>query len=293
VSLHRIAPYAASALAVLASPSLARAQTEESVPTARVPATVPGATNLQPADEAPAPGATVTVTPGAPEPEAVVPTRKVVVVDRDGHKESKWGGPSSQHFYLDTQAGVEWVQLETFVADFNTYALGLLPSWGVGPSATVGLGGRLGFFTLGGRGRVSSFGGDGGFQGAWQLWTLDAEVGVRVPLGRIEPHVAFAGGYAQSSNFGRAVSNLVGVDLHGLDLRIGGGADYWVLHNLSIGAEADFGVLAVTRPGVSLQDVAAVQQVSTLNQAKQRVLEASGSSVGTVLAVIADVGVHF
>jgi hypothetical protein len=258
--------------------------------------TVQGATNLQPSDEASdgaSSAATVTITPGAPENEGAVPAKKVVVADRAHHAESKWGGPSSQHFYLDTQAGVEWVQLETFIADFNTYALGLLPSWGVGPSATVGLGGRLGFFTLGGRGRVSSFGGDGGFQGAWQLWTLDAEVGMRVPLGRIEPHVALAGGYAESSHFGRAVAKLNGVDLHGYDLRLGAGFDFWVLHNVSIGGEADFGVLAVTRPGVSLQDLAAVQQVATLNQAKQRVLEASGSSVGTVLAVTADVGVHF
>jgi hypothetical protein len=255
--------------------------------------TVQGATNLQPADEGPAVGATVTITPGAPRNGAVVPANRVVVVDRAHPAESRWGGPSSQHFYLDTQAGVEWVQLETFVADFSTYALGLLPSTGVGPSATIGLGGRLGFFTLGGRGRVSSFGGDGGFQGAWQLWTLDAEAGIRVPLGRVEPHVTLAGGYAESSHFGHAVANLNGVDLHGVDLRLGAGVDYWVIHNLSIGGEADFGVLAVTRPGVSLQELAAVQQVSTLNQAKQRVLEASGSSVGTVLAVIADVGVHF
>ena len=147
--------------------------------------------------------------------------------------------------------------------------------------------------TLGGRGRVSSFGGDGAAQGAWQLWTLDAEVGVRVPLGRLEPHIALAGGYAQSSNFGRALSNLNGVDVHGLDLRLGAGLDFWLTHYLSLGGEADFGVLAVTRPGVSLQDLATAEQVSTINQAKQRVLEASGSSVGTVLALTADVGLHF
>ncbi len=288
----RIAPCAAVALAIVAVPCHARAQTEPPAPI-EPPAqpAPPGVTTLQAPDEPPAVGPTVVVTPGEPPAASAATPKKAIVEDRGA--ESTWRGPSSQHFYLDTQAGMEWVQLETFVADFNTYAFGLLPTSGVGPSATVGLGGRFGFLTLGGRGRLSSFGGDGGFDGAWQLWTLDAEVGIRVPLGRIEPNLKLAGGYAASSNFGRAVANLNGVDLRGLDARLGAGLDYWLLHNVSIGAEADFGVLAVTRPGVSLQDLATAEQVSTLNQAKARVLEASGSSVGTVLAFTANVGVHF
>src|SRR6516225_4361105 len=109
-----------------------------------------------------------------------------------------WAGPTSQHLWIDAQAGVESVYLQTFNADFDTVSVGLLPTSGVGPTANIGAGIRLVFLTLGVRGRVASFEDNSPTQsvGAWQIWSLDGELGLRAPLGRFEPHGAVAVGYA-------------------------------------------------------------------------------------------------
>jgi hypothetical protein len=210
--------------------------------------------------------------------------------------EPPWDGPSSQHVWIDAHAGVESVQLNTFNADFDTVSVGLLPTSGVGPTANVGAGLRLAFLTLGLRGHVASFQNDAPTQtvGAWQIWTLDAEAGLRIPLGRIEPHVSVAGGYASFGGFQTAVQGLSdGLDVHGVDARLNGGVDYWVTHEVSLGAEAGGGLLFVARPGVSARDLATPKQIGTLDDAKARVLEANGSSLGWTFAVTGDVGVHF
>jgi hypothetical protein len=209
---------------------------------------------------------------------------------------SHWGGPKSQHVWIDAQAGVESIELQTFNADFETVSVGLLPTSGVGPTANLGAGFRLVFLTLGVRGHVASFQDDTPTHsvGSWQIWTLDGELGLRVPLGRLEPHGAIAVGYASFGGLGTAVRGLsAGLDVHGIDGRIDGGLDYWVTHNISVGADVTTGLLAVARPGVSARDLATPKEIGTINDAKARVLEANGSSVGWLFAVTGDLGFHF
>lgn len=208
----------------------------------------------------------------------------------------RWPGPRSQFVWIDAQAGVESVQMETFNANFQTLTVGLLPTAGVGPTANVGAGIRLVFVTLGLRGHLSTFGDDSLLPtvGAWQIWSLDGEIGLRIPLGRFEPHVAIAGGYTSFGGFDAALAGLsAGLDVHGLDARIGAGLDWWLWHAISLGINADAGLLAVARPGISARDLAMPKQIGTLDQAKVRVLEASGSSVGTMVSLTGDLGVHF
>jgi hypothetical protein len=225
---------------------------------------------------------------------SVVPRAALADVSPEGEK--AWGGPKSQHVWIDAQAGVEYLNLQTFNADFETVSVGLLPTSGVGPTVNVGAGVRLVFLTLGLRGRVSSFQDNSSLRsvGAWQVWTLDGEIGLRAPVGRLEPHAALAGGYSSFGGFETALSGLsAGLDVHGVDGRIGAGADYWITRLISVGLDASAGLLAVARPGVSARDLATPKEVGTLNEAKARVLEANGSSVGWMLALTGDLGVHF
>lgn len=207
-----------------------------------------------------------------------------------------WAGPTSQHLWIDAQAGVESVNLQTFNADFDSVSVGLLPTSGVGPAVSVGAGVRLVFLTLGVRGHVASFQDDSPTStvGAWQIWSLDGELGLRAPLGRVEPHGAVAAGYASFGGFGSAVRGLSsGLDVHGWDGRLDGGVDYWVTHALSVGVDLSGGLLAIVRPGISARDLATPQEVGTINEAKARVLEANGSSVGWMFEATLDLGVHF
>jgi hypothetical protein len=152
------------------------------------------------------------------------------------------------------------------------------------------------FLTLGVRGRVTSFENSAPGQdvSTWQIWTFDGEAGLRIPLGRLEPHAALAVGYASFGGFGSAVRGLsAGLDVHGVDGRVSGGLDYWVAPALSVGIDASGGLLAVAREGVSARDLATPKQVGTINEAKARVLEANGSSIGSTFAMTASLGVHF
>jgi hypothetical protein len=204
-----------------------------------------------------------------------------------------WQGPMSQLAWLDAQTGLEAVTLQTFLADFRSVSAGLLPTSGIGPTARVGTGLRFGFVMLGLRGRVASFE-DPSSVGRWQIWTLDGELGVRVPLARLEPHLALAGGYSSFGGFGGAVRGLQdGLDVHGVDVRLGGGVDYWMTHAISFGLDLNGELLAVARPGVSLRDLATAKQIGTLDEAKARILEASGSSIGAAMSLTAGLGVHF
>lgn len=211
-------------------------------------------------------------------------------------REEHWDGPMSQHFWVDAQAGAEAVQLQTFSANGDTLGVGLLPTSGVGPTLRTGAGLRFGFLTAGLRGRVATFENQSTSSNvtAWNIWSLDAELGVRVPLGTIEPHLALAGGYSSFGGFGDAVNGLgAGIDVHGVDARLDVGVDFWVTHALSLGVDASGELLALARPGVSVRDLATPKSVGTLNEAKARVLEADGSSLGSALALTAMLGVHF
>jgi hypothetical protein len=215
---------------------------------------------------------------------------------RGENVQAPWAGPTSQHLWIDAQAGIESVSLETFNADFDAVSAGLLPSSGVGPTANVGAGIRLVFLTLGVRGHVASFEDNAPTRsvGAWQIWSLDGELGLRAPLGRLEPHGAVAMGYASFGGLGTALRGLsAGLDIHGVDGLLEGGVDYWVTRAVSVGADLSGGLLAIVRPGVSARDLATPKEIGTINEAKARVLEANGSSVGWMFAATGEVGVHF
>jgi hypothetical protein len=187
--------------------------------------------------------------------------------------------------------GVETANLTTFSANVDALTVGLTPTTGVGPAAGVGAGVRLFIFTLGARGRVAAMQGGGG--GEWQLWTLDAEAGVKIPLGRFEPYLTLAGGYASLGNFGNAVAGLgSGLDISGANVRLGGGLDFYVTHAFSVGAAVTGEMLILARQGVSLADLAQAKQIGTINDAQARILEANGTSVGGAVTFTLGVGLH-
>jgi len=49
----------------------------------------------------------------------------------------------------------------------------------------------------------------------------------------------------------------------------------------------------VVRSGVYIRDLATAQQVNTIGEAKARLLEADGSSIGTALNLTAEPALHF
>ncbi|MGC4070752.1 MAG: hypothetical protein QM784_39980 [Polyangiaceae bacterium] len=83
----------------------------------------------------------------------------------------------------------------------------------------------------------------------WRFWTLDAEAGIHLPLGRVEPYFTVGGGYASlgAFNLNRSTLDGAGVDITGSTLA-GSGIDVYVTNVVTIG-DLTGDVLFLTRPG--------------------------------------------
>lgn len=203
-------------------------------------------------------------------------------------------------FWIDGGLGWQRLDLTTFyvqrVSGSTALTADLAPRIVSGPGANVGLGARFSLLTLGLRLGMTLFdaASSPSVDGTLQLYSIDAELGVRMPIGRVEPYLVLGVGYSVLGGLGDAVSGLgKGLDIDGANGRIGLGLDYFANPYLSFGIRGTAEALFLARRGVSLRDLAAAQSVDTVGEAKARALEGGGSSVGTAFAITAGPGLHF
>lgn len=192
-------------------------------------------------------------------------------------------GRGLEFFWLNAEVGGEHLGLQTFKAN-NLVDAGTVKTSQTGLLYGAGLGVRLVFITLGARFRLGQF-------TEWDLWTLNAELGIHIPLGAVEPYFTLGGGYASMGSFDSG--NLGGslrsedVDIKGYDIRGGFGLDVYVSDTVSIGGNLTGEMLVLSRPGVDPSRL----QGGTPDQ--QEVYKADGSSIGAAVALTGVVGLHF
>jgi hypothetical protein len=202
--------------------------------------------------------------------------------------------PVSTFVWTNVEGGFESVHLTTFTADADKLLVGFAPRDATGPMVGVGAGLRLVFLTLGARARYATFAQDSSASGGMNLFWLDGELGFRAPLGRLEPHIELAAGYASLGGLASSVRGLEdGIAVNGLNVRGSFGVDWFFAKHVWLGAGVGAELLGLTRPGVSTLDLATAKQVGTLDEAKARVLQASGSSWGTGWNGALSLGVAF
>jgi hypothetical protein len=198
-------------------------------------------------------------------------------------------------FWIDGGAGYELVNLTTFSANQNLTAE-LVPSKMGGFGGHLGLGFRLFTLTLGARASVANLENrsPSSTAGDLQLWSLDAEATFRLFSGRIEPYFLLAAGYTTVGGLRDALRGVrQGLDMDGANARAGLGLSLQPSQVFSLDARLTGELLFLARPGVPVRDLAEPQRVGTLNEAKARVLEGNGSSVGTAVALMVGPGFHF
>lgn len=127
---------------------------------------------------------------------------------------------------------------------------------------------------------------------AWSV-PLDAELGFHLATGgALDPFFFIGAGYTGIGGLPlRSVD--AEVTARGYNARAGLGVDYFVSQNVALGVTAAGEVLFMTRPGVSTSDLLTPEQVETVGEAKARVLEADGSTVGTAVSFTAGPSFHF
>lgn len=208
--------------------------------------------------------------------------------------------PAKSVFWIDSGVGWHRVGLTTLHVERNSggevLTGDLVPGVLSGPSLQLGFGVRWLVLTFGARVGASFFDdpSPGRSDGSSQLYSVDAEIGFRIPAGRLEPYFVMAGGYSRFGGLDDAIQGVgQGLDIDGANLRLAFGLDYFLSRHVSIGARIAGEALFLSRSGIPLRDLAAPQQVNTLGEAKARLLEGEGSSAGTSFAVTVGPGVHF
>jgi hypothetical protein len=194
-------------------------------------------------------------------------------LQRAEHEDS---GRGLEFVWLNAEAGYEFLTLQGLKSD-GLLDGEIVPDDGSAFSFGVGAGVRLIFLTLGARFRLAQL-------GAYNLWTLNGEVGLHVPLGALEPYVVLGAGFASLGGVDgddRLGFDAGAIDASGFDVRLGGGLDWYVNPLLSLGAQGTVELLSLSRSGTS-----AASAVNAL-------YAADGSGLGLGVTLTAVVGVHF
>ncbi len=178
-------------------------------------------------------------------------------------------GRGLEYFLLNAEVGFEHIGLRT-LSDDGLVDADSVPTTQTGAVYGGGIGLRLVFLTGGVRFRFGNF-------ADWQMWTLNAEVGVRIPYGNLEPYAALGGGYA---SLGGTRSGDADLDIAGWNVRAAAGLDWYLSNTFSLGANLSGDLLLLSR--------------SALGSAPSDSVYASdGSSVGAGVTFTAVAGLHF
>lgn len=221
--------------------------------------------------------------PGYADPNAPsTPTeRELEKADRED------SGRGLEFFYFNAEIGGQHLGLQTFKAN-NLVDAGTVETTQTGLVYGAGLGLRLIFITIGPRFRLANF-------SKYDIWTLNAELGIHIPLGSVEPYFTLGGGYASMGSFGQknigAGLNSEDVDITGYNIRGGFGIDIYLSDTFSLGANLTGEMIALTRPGVDPSKLNTGG--TTAGQAAADVYAADGSSIGAAAALTAVAGLHF
>jgi hypothetical protein len=220
--------------------------------------------------------------PGEADP---APSQPEAALDRADKEDS---GRGLEFVWLNADVGAEYLGLQTF-RNKGLVDSTFVGSKDVGGVYGAGLGVRLLVFTFGARFRLGDF-------SDWQLWTLNAEAGLRIPLGRLEPYVTLSGGYASLGDFsGSGLAQRLssaGARAKGFDARAGFGVDVYVTNTFSVGGNLTGDVLFLSRSG-SAGIGAPLPSGSTQEQQAQGLYASNGSGIGAGATLSAVIGLHF
>lgn len=223
--------------------------------------------------------------PSPAPPPAPGPTEREL--DKGKKEDSKRG---LEWFWIQAEGGVSYVGLQTFVANEKNFTVGFVPTEATGAMAGAALGLRLIFLTIGARGRV-------GFYDAWNMFQVGGEIGLHIPLGRVEPHFFIGGGYSALGNINAVANNSANaISVQGGYARAGVGLDIYIAPIFSIGLQASGDFMAMVRPGLSLDEINKIKADPNISDAKKALADGlglEGSSYGLGITGTGVIGLHF
>jgi hypothetical protein len=192
--------------------------------------------------------------------------------------------------WVDVGGGFEHLGLRTFNPKEEAFAAGFVDTTANGSMLSGGLGARLLFFTLGARGRIAFF-------SPYNRLSLGPEIGFRFPIGNIEPHADVGFGWTGLGSFNGAVAgDADAIAMRGIYARVGGGVDYYLTPVFSVGVGASIELLHLSRPGISPDQIAALQALPNLTASERERAERLGTAAtsdGGAFSATGQLGLHF
>jgi hypothetical protein len=187
-------------------------------------------------------------------------------------------GRGLEYVWLNAEIGGEHVGLQTFKKGDLVDGT-LIKNAQTGLVYGGGLGLRILNYTAGVRFHMGQF-------SNWQLWTLDAEGQFRIPMGRLEPYFTLGAGYASVGGFDTDSAVASEASIHGFNVRLAAGLDYYVSNMFSVGANLSGDMLVLSRSAVRLP-VPTPEPEGTAFYAE----DGSGIGLGGTLTLV--LGLHF
>jgi hypothetical protein len=199
-------------------------------------------------------------------------------------------GRGLEWLWVEVGGGFEHLGLRTFNPKNEAFAAGFVDTTANGGMLSGGLGARLLFFTLGARGRISFF-------DQYNRLSLGPEIGFRFPIGNLEPHADLGFGWTGLGSFNGAVAGDAGaIAMRGVYARLGGGLDYYLTPVFSVGVVASVELVHLTRPGISPEQIAALEALPSLTTAERDRVDLLGTEVtsnGGAFSATGQLGLHF
>lgn len=234
------------------------------------PATAP-ATNLESGGLRP-PEAVDSTQPAPAENAPPSPEQELAKADQED------AGRGLEWIWLNAEVGAQHLGLQTFKGD-GLVDPKLVKTTQTGLMYGAGIGARILVFTVGARFRMGTF-------KDWQLWTLDAEGGFRIPIGKLEPYFNVAAGYAALGSLPTEAPATSQANVRGVHARIGAGLDYYLSNTFSVGGNLSGDLLFLSRAKVDGAETSTSADEAT-------VYSKDGSSIGAGTSLTAVVGLHF
>jgi hypothetical protein len=198
-------------------------------------------------------------------------------------------GRGLEWVWINVEGGFAHTGLRTFNTRDDSVTAGLVDTTASGGQIGVGAGARVLFFTVGARGRL-------GFYSPYRIFSVGGEAGMHIAIGRFDPHFDLGAGYTTLQGIKDITGTKSPMGIHGFYIRAGGGLDYYLARIFSLGLNASWELLGLTRPALSPGDISSIKAnpaLSTAQRAQADKLAAKDTSFGSALAITGLVGLHF
>jgi hypothetical protein len=221
--------------------------------------------------------------PGAPAASENATTQKL---DEAEHEDS---GRNFELFWVDAHVGGSYIDMR----QFSSESLQIEKANSSGPVVSLGAGLRFVVLVLGVRAKYNAL-------SAFNMWQLNGEVGLKVPISKVDILVGLHGGYsfvgtlsdgAMVAGSSTTPTNADAVKIRGFNAGLDLGGDYYITKYFSVGAGFFGDFLFLNRPAIEKPVGLPPEQAALLDA--NPLYKASGTSAGLQLGGVLRIGGHF